>query len=92
MKIKIDEDYYIQLDTNGNYTLYLTKTSLSGKSKGEEFDNTIGYYSSVPSALNRYVKHKLSSKGETVSIEQYLNQYNEIVENLIKNTLPKEVK
>lgn len=92
MIIELEHGYFIQLDTNGNYTLYQTRVSKSGKSKGDEVDGAIGFYSSVPSALNRYAKHLLASKGETVTIGEYLRQYNEIVEKLIANTLPKEVK
>jgi hypothetical protein len=92
MIIELEHGYFIQLDTNGNYTLYQAKTVKNGKTKGDDYDDAIGFYSSVPSALNRYAKHLLSSKGETVTIGEYLRQYNEIVEKLIANTLPKEVK
>lgn len=92
MRIEIDNEYFINLDTNGNYTLYQTKVYQKGKNVGDEIQSVIGYYSNVPSALNRYAQHRLSTSGDTVSIQEYLTRYNEIVEKLIKNTLPKEAK
>jgi hypothetical protein len=51
--ITIDNNYCIKVD-EFNYTLCRVRTSKSGKNKGKEYFETVGYYSSLIDALEAY--------------------------------------
>lgn len=86
MRIELPNNYYIILDTNGNYTLYQKTTVKSGKTKGDNLNGVIGYFSSIPSAVNRYILHNLSNTEDMVDLKEYMNRYeklkNEVIETL----------
>ena len=53
--IRIDDNYCIKVD-EFNYTLCKVKTNLSGKNKGQEYYESVGYYRDIIQALEAYGK------------------------------------
>lgn len=68
--IVIDENYGIETDSFGNFTLFRKKTVKTGKTAGEEVKENIGYYSTLKGALNRYIidRFNFETENETISV------------------------
>lgn len=68
--IVIDENYGIETDSFGNFTLFRKKTVKTGKTAGEEVKENIGYYSTLNGALNRYIidRFNFETENETISV------------------------
>lgn len=75
MKIqdKILGVYHIDID-EASYNVHETKTFQSGKKK----DITIGYFTSLESALEKIIHLNLYKNEEVVSLKEYLLEYKAI--------------
>jgi hypothetical protein len=72
-----DKDYKIEVDEVPNYTLMerkITEDSHLTKQEniGKEYYVTIGYFKNPQHALERYLKCKAFTAGETIQIEDYI--------------------
>ncbi len=84
MKIILDKLFYIEIDNNLNHTLYKIVTTQSGKNKGKETSTIYGYYSSVASAVKYYIKYSLAEEQETLTLQQYIERYEQKTEEIKK--------
>jgi hypothetical protein len=92
MIIKLpNENFYVDFDKDGNYTLYETKTTQSGKNAGTKYDTPIGYYNTLSSAVKRYISRQLGESEDTITIEQFLKIYERLVNEVTQYLMPKEV-
>ena len=72
--VKINNDYYIDADSN-SYMLKQVKYAVNKKGEKERADGTIGYYTTIETALKGYLKHQsrdIVSKQVFNSIQEYL--------------------
>lgn len=83
MILKIDSDYIITSDENN---FILSNVYLSGdksKNPGEEKVKTIGYYGSLESALNGYVKISLRNlEGDLLNVINKLDELKESIKGI----------
>jgi len=86
-----NDNFYIDFDKDGNYTLREKKVTKSGKNVGEEYDGVIGYYSTLSSAVKRYISRQLGESGDTVSITDFLERYETLANKVTAFLTPKEV-
>lgn len=92
MNIRIDENCRVETDEL-NYILYLTKPTVNPKTRVESMkEHTLGYFSSLGSALKYLAKYEVRNVKETCNIDEYialcekeLDRLNAIVDRL--NTL-----
>lgn len=92
MIIKLpNENFYVNFDKDGNYTLYEKRVTQSGKNAGSEYDLVIGYYSTLSSAVKRYISRQLGESEDTITIEQFLEVYERLVDEVTAYLTPKEV-
>ncbi len=76
MKIKINNKFYIDVDTTGNHIL--TEICEGKKKETEEtftYEKTHGFFSSVRLALEKYIKLDIASKHEIMEIKEYLKEF-----------------
>ena len=66
--IVIDENYGIETDSFGNYSLFRRKTAKSGKKAGEEVKDYIGHFNSLKGAVKTYVRDRFNSETQDVEI------------------------
>lgn len=93
MIIKLpNENFYVDFDKDGNYTLYETRITESGKNVGTRYESVIGYYSTLSSAVKRYISRQLGESENSVTIEQFLEVYEKLVDEVTQYLMPKEVK
>ena len=70
MIINIDENYAVDVDTLGNYSLFCRKISQKGKNAGEEFRDYVGHFTSLSGAIKSYVHSRfyLENKDAEISL------------------------
>lgn len=66
--IIIDENYAIETDSYGNYSLFRRKTAKKGKSVGEERKDYIGHFNSLSKAVKSYVRDRFNSETQDLEI------------------------
>ena len=66
--IIVDNDYAIETDTMGNYSLFRRKTAKKGKKAGEEKKDYVGHFSSLRSAVKAYVRDRFHSDTDGVEV------------------------
>lgn len=66
--IVIDENYGIETDSFGNYSLFRRKTAKSGKKAGEEIKDYIGHFNSLKGAVKTYVRDRFNSETQDLDI------------------------
>lgn len=66
--IVIDDNYAIDTDSYGNYSLFIKKTTKTGKNVGEERKEYIGHYRSLSQAVKAYVRDKFNSETQDLEI------------------------
>ena len=62
--IVIDENYAIETDSFGNYSLFRRKVKKTGKNVGEETKDYVGHYSTLKGAIERYRVDRFNSETE----------------------------
>lgn len=65
--IIIDDNYAVETDSYGNYSLFRRKTVKTGKTKGEERKDYIGHFSTLKGAVKTYVRDRFNA--ETCDLE-----------------------
>lgn len=84
--IKIDETHFITADPYC-FILQEKKTVQDGKTKGEEYFENIGYYTSIESALKGLLKketRKFLAKQDIVSLKETIKEIKKIEEEITK--------
>ena len=77
MKIKLDDNYYIEVKEIGTFDLVKRTWS----EKNEEYNNkTIGYHTTLEQALKWYVHISLASQEKTVTINEFIELHKELLE------------
>lgn len=66
--IVIDDNYGIETDSFGNYSLFRRKTVKSGKNAGEEIKDYIGHFNSLKGAVKTYVRDRFNSETQDLDI------------------------
>ena len=66
--IIVDNDYAIETDTMGNYSLFRRKTAKKGKKAGEEKKDYVGHFSSLRSAVKGYVRDRFHSDTDGIEV------------------------
>ena len=66
--IIIDENYAIETDSYGNYSLFRRKTAKKGKSVGEERKDYIGHFNSLSKAVKSYVRDRFNAETQDIEI------------------------
>lgn len=66
--IVIDDNYGIETDSFGNYSLFRRKTIKSGKNAGEEVKDYIGHFNSLKGAVKTYVRDRFNSETQDLDI------------------------
>ncbi len=79
MKIRINENYFIDVDER-NHTLKEVRTTKEGK----PYEKSIGYYGSVYKALESYNRNNLAQSDEELTIAEYIKRYKEGLDELIE--------
>ena len=77
IKDPLIEPYYIQLD---DYC-YAVHKGIIAEESGKEYQQTLGYYKNLGSALDAIAKDE-AMKISYSTIQDYINQYNQIVNRL----------
>lgn len=78
MRIDLDNGYSIKSDENN---FILVENRVKGKDSvnvGELYEVSIGYYGSLPAALNGYVKNYLRKNDNISNIEELMEAINEL--------------
>lgn len=73
------EPYYIQLD---DYCYAVQKGIIAGES-GKEYQQTLGYYTSLSNALQAIARDEAMSVSYD-TIQEFINTYNQIINRLSK--------
>lgn len=82
--IKIDDTHFITADTH-SFMLQEKRIVQDGKNKGEEYIETLGFYSSIENAIKGLMKNetrKYVSKKETSTLKEAIKEL-ENIENKI---------
>jgi hypothetical protein len=74
MKIILDNNYHIEVDSVLNHTLYKKGYVQSGENKGKETFTPIGYYSSVASAVKRYINSTIVDETVETDLKGYVKR------------------
>ena len=84
--IVIDENYGIETDSFGTFTLFRKKTVKTGKTAGEEVKENIGYYSTLKGALNRYIidRFNFETENETISVSGAISRLEAIEKDIFE--------
>ena len=88
MNVKIDEQFGISTDEN-IFILYEVKTKgKESKDFGAEYESTIGYFGTLPKALEGYLKHSLRKNSNgvktTIDLLARLEDLNACINNMNK--------
>ena len=78
--VTLPNNFYIEIDTLGNHTLYETP-------KEKKTPIFYGYYGSVSGAVLSYIKYHTAEIGGTVTLKEYVERYEKVaqeVKDLIK--------
>lgn len=72
MIIKIDDTYRVETD-DLNYILIANRETVNPKTKEKGMkDHTLGYFSSLGSALKHMAKYEVRNMQETCNIDEYI--------------------
>ena len=66
--IVIDDNYAIDTDSMGNYSLFRRKKSRKGKRAGEEIRDYVGHFNSLRGAVKSYVRDRFNSETQDLEI------------------------
>ena len=66
--IIIDENYAVETDSFGNYSLFCRKTTKKGKTAGEERKEYVGHYRNIKNALMSYVRDRFNTETQDLEI------------------------
>ena len=66
--IVIDDNYAIDTDSYGNYSLFRRKTAKTGKRAGEEVRDYVGHFSSLKGAVKSYIRDRFNSETQDLEI------------------------
>lgn len=66
--IVIDDNYAIDTDSYGNYSLFRRKTVKSGKNAGEEVRDYVGHFNTLKGAVKSYVRDRFNSETQDLEI------------------------
>lgn len=74
MKIKLDKEFYIDID-DLNHTLKQKYMRKSKDGEEKEAERVIGYFSSVEACVEKYIdaRQKLLTADKTASLREYVN-------------------
>lgn len=84
MNIRIDDEYKIISDER-NVILVRIKETKRGESAGNTYEENVGYYANVQSALKKYLRVKTNLSNAT-SIQELLDEvkeFNKTIENVL---------
>ena len=84
MIIKLDDTYRIEIDGLKNHTLYKKSTYVNGKNIGEQYENVIGYFNSIPSAVRRYIVELTDDNDLTLTLQEYIGRYEKISKEVLE--------
>lgn len=82
MTYQIDDTYFIEID-RFNHTLKRKSIIKEGENKGKETFYDIGYYTSIPAAIKKWVQLKVSSD-EDETVNDLLCKHQELIEHIAK--------
>lgn len=74
-----NKDFYIDFDGDSNFTLKETKIFVTGRNIGDPYEETIGYFGSLSSAVNRYILRQLGEANDTASLKEFIERYEQLV-------------
>ena len=66
--IIIDENYAIDTDSMGNYSLFRRKKSRKGRRPGEEIRDYVGHFTSLSGAVKSYVHSRFYIENKDVEM------------------------
>ena len=66
--IVIDDNYAIDTDSYGNYSLFRRKTAKTGKRAGEEIRDYVGHFNSLSKAVKSYIRDRFNSETQDLEI------------------------
>lgn len=66
--IIIDDNYAIETDSMGNYSLFRRKRVKKGKTAGTETKDYVGHFSSMRKAVMTYCRDRFNSETEKMEI------------------------
>lgn len=66
--IIIDENYAIDTDSMGNYSLFRRKKTRKGKRAGEEIRDYVGHFNTLRGAVKSYVRDRFNSETQDLEI------------------------
>ena len=84
MRIDLDNVYSIKSDENN---FILVENRVKGKDSanaGEAYEVSVGYYGTLPAALNGYVKNYLRKNEDISNIEELIEAVNELYTTISK--------
>lgn len=66
--ILIDDNYAVETDSMGNYSLFRRKTAKKGKKAGEEVRDYVGHFNTLRGAVKAYVRDRFNSETHDLEI------------------------
>lgn len=66
--IVIDDNYAIETDSMGNYSLFRRKVVKKGKKAGEEVRDYVGHFNTLKGAVKSYVRDRFNSETQDLEI------------------------
>ena len=66
--IVIDDNYAIETDSMGNYSLFRRKVAKKGKKAGEEVRDYVGHFNTLKGAVKSYVRDRFNSETQDLEI------------------------
>ena len=84
MRIQLTDNYFLEQTSEVELTLYKKHINKNRKGKNRIQFKAIGYYSDINSGLKALINAKLFDKKETVTLQQFLKEFEKIKNDLNK--------
>ena len=78
-KVNIDKDFYIRLEDR-SFVLCQSRVSKGEKTKGQEVEDVIGYFSTLDSVFNRYFKEQVIAR--SIGLNMDLKEFNVLLKEI----------
>lgn len=66
--IVIDNNYAIETDSFGNYSLFKRKVTKSGKNAGQEIKDYVGHFTTLRGSVKSYVRARFNDETQDLEI------------------------
>lgn len=85
MRVTLANDFVIDIDDVGNYTLNEIKGTRADKDGNEiEVLRNWGYHSNLRNAVNKFIHLRVISANETLTLKQFVERWEKLQHDILK--------